>query len=160
MLEQLIQQSDKLIRELFGQYSNSIEKEVLHFKSSLKNVVNDIVQKLISKEEIERKQEDNNIREILNIKNKEIEKLFEDINLKLDKLDKKYKQIESLIDDVYLKMDALLEQQNQFNIELSDSTNSINCLKNNVNMSIKTYIKDNPKDIRKSFFNFKKKNNL
>jgi len=193
MLDQLIQQSDKLIRELFGQYKNNIEKESLNFKNSLKKIVDDIIQKLIDKEEQERKQEDNNIKEEfdkkledLDYKHKQIVKnlfdkeeqerkqqvnnikddfkiFLEDFRLTLkeiDKLDKKNKHIESLIENLYSKIDILSENQNKLNLELSDISSSIDCLKNGINTMIKMYIRDNPKDIRKSFFDFKKKNNL
>jgi len=193
MLDQLIQQSDKLIRELFGQYRDNIEKESLNFKNSLKKIVDDIIQKLIDKEEQERKQEDNNIKEEfdkkledLDYKHKQIVKnlfdkeeqerkqqvnnikddfkiFLEDFRLTLkeiDKLDKKNKHIESLIENLYSKIDILSENQNKLNLELSDISSSIDCLKNGINTMIKMYIRDNPKDIRKSFFDFKKKNNL
>ena len=146
MLEKLMQDADKLLRELFGQYRDQIEQEAIKLRSTIEKTINDICEKIVSKEREKRKLSEDSFKEEI----KTIKDRFE-------KIEKTQKQIQETQKSFSKSLIEFKEaQENMQERLLKEIKETQEASKKDMMSSITSYIKINSNEIRRSFFNFRK----
>lgn len=137
MINKILEEADKLIRELIEQYSKQFQKEYDSIKASIQSMIDEVLakfeQKIVANEKEARESFET-----------EILKKLEIMNAHLQRIEKENREFKS-----YIAID-LRRQERELNERIDN-------LFREITLKIEAYIKENPKEIRKSFFNFRKK---
>jgi hypothetical protein len=137
MVNKVLEEADKLIHELVEQYSKQFQKEYDSIKASIQNMIDEVLakfeQKIVANEKEARESFET-----------EMLKKLEIMKTHLQQIEKENRDFKT-----YIAID-LKRQERELNERIDN-------LLEEVTLKIAAYIKENPKEIRKSFFNFRKK---
>lgn len=138
MLENLLKEAEGLVKQLIEQYRGQFQKEYDSIKASIQSMIDEVLDKFEQK---------------IVANEKEARETFEkEILSKLEELSQRLTKIEE--DNFKFKKDittGLKQIENSLGEQLEVSTS-----KENISKIIEDFVQENPKQIRKSFFNFKR----
>jgi len=136
MIEKLLKDADALVKQLIEQYRGQFQKEYDSIKDSIQSMIDEVLakfeQKIVANEKVARESLEKEVQQQLDALKERFEKLIEENN--------EFKR--NVVVDIR-------RQEREMNVKLD-------ALPDIITQKIAEYIGSNSKEIRKSFFNFKK----